>query len=659
MASDSRSENDFRFASLLPVVFGMVLVSLPLYQYLSALVLWYVLILTVWSVLVVRGIVQAPAAWLRFMLAMLVVWALYYSYGSVFGLIPGTSMVILLSYLKLFEIKSKRDITVLIFLGYFLASSVFFHSQSLWVAFYVFMLAIYFTNLLVLIADRKGSVGWRERTGYAARMVLQSLPLMLVMFVLFPRIPGPLWSLPKDAQSASTGLSEEMTPGNVSQLVASYDVAFRVKFADRIPDKSDLYWRALVLSRYDGKTWRRDDAPRWTEPEVINSNNSLDDIHYQLTLEPHQQNWLYALEQITAYDGDYTITRELQLLSKRRINNVVSYNAQASFSARNRGLFLPERRKNLELPTGYNPETIKLGKRLARTAAANDREIIAAALRYFSEQAFFYTLTPPLLGDDGMDDFLFSSRRGFCEHYASAFVYLMRAAGVPARVVLGYQGGEINPVDGYMIVRQSDAHAWAEVWVDNQYWLRIDPTAVVSPQRIESGIQSAGLEPRLLPRMLQVNNALLNHALFIWDSVQNGWNQWVVGFDEQRQLELFKMLGVDKVEKSTLLISLVAAMSVVGALVAWWVIRLRSCHRKDRVRIHYLRFRQRLAGRGIAISEQDTPQELLAKVRLSLPSVVKQASMIIEQYQALVYGLSRNTETEKIFIKAVRRFRVS
>jgi transglutaminase-like putative cysteine protease len=659
MASETQTNNRFRVDVLMPVLTGIVLVSIPLYTYLAPLVLWYVFMLTVWSILVARGRVQTPGAWLRFVLAVLVIWSLYYSYGVVFGLIPGTSMVILLSYLKLFEIKSQRDITVLIFVGYFLASSVFFHSQSIWVALYVFVLAIYFTSLLVLIADRKGSVDWRERLRYASRMVLQSLPLMLIMFVLFPRIPGPLWALPKDAQSATTGLSEEMTPGNINKLVASYDVAYRVKFEKQPPENKYLYWRGLVLSNYDGKTWRRDDAPGWTEPDVLKRGNVEDEINYKIYLEPHNQKWLYSLELITGFDSRYAITRELQLFNKDRVSNVISYRLSSSLHAANRALYPPERRKNLELPAGYNPETIKLGRRIRSQAAGNDREMISRVLRHFSENEFFYTLAPPILGENAMDDFLFRSRRGFCEHYASAFVTLMRAAGLPARVVLGYQGGELNPVDDYMIVRQSDAHAWTEVWVDNQYWQRVDPTMAVAPQRIERGIVNAGLEAQLLPRMLMLDSVLFNRARFAWDSFQNGWNQWVVGFNEKRQIELFRLLGIEKVEKSSLMLWLVVAMSVAGLLVAWWVIRFRDYERKDRVRMYYHRFRRRLASKGIDIAEQDTPQELLTKVRHSLPASAPQAAAIVEQYQALMYGQARNRETEKTFVQSVRRFRFS
>lgn len=658
MVFDSQHAVNANLGKLMPVLVGILFVGLPLYVQLSWLVLWLVFVFTMWSLLIIRRTVRPPGAWLRFVLAVLIIAVLIASYGTVFGLIPGTSMLILLSYLKLFEIKGKRDIAVVIFIGYFLASSAFFHSQSVWMAIYVFVLVVYLTSLLMLIADRKDSVDWRGRMRYSARMVLQSLPLMLIMFVLFPRIPGPLWGLPSDALSAATGLSEEMTPGDMSKLVASYDVAFRVKFENKLPQNRDLYWRGLVLSDYDGETWRRDDAPSWTMPDVVSLSAADDEIRYTVTLEPHQENWLYTLEQITVFDGDYSITRELQVFAQDRISNVTSYTMRASLDVINQGLFEPERRKNLELPVGLNPKTLELGRRIREQAQTDGRKIIASVLRFFYEQEFFYTLSPPLLGEHAMDDFLFDSRRGFCEHYASAFVYLMRAAGVPARVVLGYQGGELNPLDEYMIVRQSDAHAWVEVWVDNQYWLRVDPTAAVAPQRIERGIENSGLDARSLPRMLMIDNAVLKRARFMWDSFQYNWNQWVVGFDGKRQLELFEKLGISDIGGRNLVLLLVATMSAAGLLVAWWVIGFNQYDRKDRIRMYYDRFRRKLARRGIVVAAQDTPQELLGKIQQGLPDVINEASGIVKLYQSLVYGMSRNRETEKIFIRAVRQFHV-
>jgi transglutaminase-like putative cysteine protease len=658
MGTDVNSVDSLSVDRLMPVLLGMLLVGLPLYAYLSWLVLWFMLVFSVWSVLIIRRIVKPPGALMRFVLAMLVVAVLLTSYGTVFGLIPGTSMAILLSYLKLFEIKSRRDIAVIIFLEFFLASSVFFHSQSVWIALYVFVLVIYLLSLLMMLADRIGSVDWRARLHYSTRMVLQSLPLMLILFLLFPRIPGPLWGLPKDALTSTIGISDEMSPGSINKLISSSRVAFRVRFEGSPPPKSDLYWRGLVLSIYDGKTWRRYDAPGYTTPELMAAPANDKEIVYRVTLEPHQRQWLFALEQLNSFDEDLTVSRELTVFSTDLVNNVLSYEMSASLHAVNTGLNSFERKKYLSLPADMNPETQAFAIKMQQQSH-DDTEFMNKVLRYFSEQPFYYTLSPPLLNNNAMDDFLFNTRRGFCEHYSSAFVYMMRAAGLPARIVIGYQGGEMNPHDEYMIVRQSDAHAWTEVWVDNSHWRRVDPTAAVAPQRIERGIQNAGLESDLLPAMFQGEHDVVRRLRFAIDSFQHNWNQWVIGFDEHKQMELFRKFGVNNIKKSELALWLVAAMSVAGLLVAWWVIGDSRYKKRDRVRIHYDKFRNKIARAGIEVRPQDTPQELVDRIVQRVPGHADEAGVIIKLYQALVYGVSRNRETENTFINAVRQFRLT
>ena len=657
MGIDTNKVDVLSIDRLMPVLFGMLLTGLPLYAQLSWLVLWFMLVFAGWSVLVILRIVKPPGMFIRVMLAMLVVGVLIASYGTVFGLIPGTSMAILLSYLKLFEIKSRRDVVVIIFLDFFLASSVFFHSQSVWVALYVFVLVIYLVSLLMLTADRLGSVSWRARLQASARMVLQSLPLMLILFLLFPRVPGPLWGLPKDALSSTTGISDEMRPGSINKLVGSSKVAFRVKFEDTPPPKSKLYWRGLVLSIYDGTTWRRYDAPGYIKPELLELSVADKEIVYRVTLEPHQRRWLFALEQLASYDDDLTVSRELNVLSSDTVNNVLSYEMSASLDLLNTGLNSFEQKKYLSLPADMNPQATALAIDM-RQRTHDDNSYINEVLQYFTLQPFYYTLSPPLLNENAMDDFLFNTRRGFCEHYSSAFVYMMRAAGLPARIVIGYQGGEMNPHDEYMIVRQSDAHAWTEVWVNGSHWRRVDPTAAVAPQRIEQGIQNAGLEQSLLPAMYRDEHDIVRRMRFAIDSFQNNWNQWVIGFDEHKQLELFRKVGLDNFKKSDMALWLVAAMSIAGLLVAWWVVRDSRFNKNDRVRMYYDKFRRKLVGAGITVSAQDTPQELVDRIQLRMPGDAGKASVIVSLYQALVYGYSRSRQAENEFIRAVRQFRL-
>jgi len=575
----------------------------------------------------------------------------------VFGQQPGTSMLLLLCFLKLFEMKHRRDAVLVIFVGYFLIASNFFFTQAPWAALYVFFVVVYLTSLLVFISDRRAAFPFAARLRLSARLILLSLPLMLILFVLFPRIPGPLWGLPKDSHTAGTGIGNQMSPGSLSGLVSSGAVAFRVRFDAVPPPHRALYWRGVVLSAYDGRTWRRDDAPASALPNTTAGGSADEVIDYRVTLEPGKQKFLFALDLPMAAVNSYRLTRELMLLGSDRVNDVMIYSMRSDMDALNQGLFEPERRKNLALPPGFNPRSIELARQL-RQQSDSVAAYIGRVLDYFSGEAFVYTLSPPLLGRDAVDEFLFETRRGFCEHYAGAFVTLMRAAGVPARVVMGYQGGEMNPVDDYMIVRQSDAHAWTEVWQDQRGWLRIDPTAMVSPERIELGMRNAGLEPELLPSILIPNSALVQRARYLWDSLHNSWNQWVVGFDLKKQRELFSHLGIGDVGIADLVLWLVLAMTLASAVAAWWVFRVQPRAKTDRVRYYFDVFCNKFAKAGIERRSSEAAAEFLQRIRRAKPAAAAAAARIIDDYQQLRYGPTPDRERLARYIRLVKRFSV-
>lgn len=640
-----------------PVLIGIHLVALPLYSRMPVYVLLLIAMFTLWTVLIVVGRTSQPNKIIRTMLIGVILFSLIVSYGSIFGQGPGTSMLLMLSFLKLFEMKDKRDVIIVIFMGYFLIASNFFHTQSPWIAAYVFAVVIYLTSLLIVFSDRLGSTDFKSRLRISGKMILQATPLMLILFLLFPRVHGPLWGLPNDVQVARTGISENMSPGSINGLISSGAVTFRVKFDGDPPAHEDLYWRGLVLSHYDGKTWIRDDAPSYTRPDVIYEDETLN-IKYTITLEPHNKTWLYSLDTLTGYEQKHRLSRELQLFTNEKINDVTIYSMQSSFQAINRGLFEPELRKNLVLPVGLNQQTKQLALRLKANSNRDEEKYVEAVLNYFRDQEFFYTLSPPLLGKHAMDDFLFNTRRGFCEHYSSAFVFLMRAAGVPARVVIGYQGGALNPVDDYMIVRQSDAHAWTEVWLSNRGWVRVDPTAAVSPDRIEHGIQNAGVELARLPAILVSNNRFFLRTRYLWDSFHNSWNQWVVGFNEKKQKELFDRLGVENVNAATLVTWLVVAMSIGGGLVALWVFRRSPEGKNDRARFYYEVFCSKLEKAGLSRKPYEGPREYLARVVNVFPTVKDKAVAITDYYQDIRYGEKVDNESNKQLARLVKQFRV-
>ena len=642
------------------LLIGIQFVALPQYWHVPPLILLAVFILTLWVALIAQERIRRPRKLIRILLLVFSIIVMAASYGTLLGREAGTGFLILLSFLKLLESESRRDVYVVVFLSYFIIATNFFHTQSPWVVLYVFMVMLYLTSLLIRFSDSIGSLGIQRTLRLSARMLIQATPLMLILFVLFPRIPGPLWGLPKDATTATTGLSEDMSPGSLSSLIQSDEVAFRVRFKGDIPGHQDMYWRGPVFTDYDGWTWRSGFTSRKSVANLVESGDQQNYITYTITMEPHQRDWMFALEYPIQLSGTrYRLTRELQLLNKNKITNLFQYTLVSDQKAVNTGLFDIERRRNLRLPDSLNPDTVSLARRWVEEESGDVRAVVNRALAYFRNQPFVYTLNPPVLGNDAMDDFLFDTRRGFCEHYSSAFVFLMRAAGIPARVVTGYQGGDKNPLGDYVIVRQSNAHAWAEVWIEDAGWTRVDPTSAVSPDRIESGIQNSVAERDLLPAILVSDNSLLLQLQYQWDSLNTYWNDWVVGFDQHRQRQLFSKLGMEDADWRDYIFWLFIFMLVFGGLIAWWVLRQGTGIHVDRIRIAYDRFCNKLSRTGVIRLVSDGPLEYFNRVRKKLsPATAVAAEKIIQQYTRIRYGNDHGADDVRAFVKAVRQFRV-
>ena len=642
---------------LYPVLLGIHLVALPLYTRTPLLILLVVLLLTVWAFFIIAKRIKQPSDFIRILVLVASVLVLILSYGTIFGQQPGTSLLLLLSLLKIFEIKSKRDVSVIIFMGYFLIASNFFYTQSILTTAYVFLVVIYLSSVLIYLNDTLGTISLKQRLQSAGQFIALAFPFMLILFVLFPRIPSPLWGLPKDAFAAKTGLSEEMTLDNISQLVSSGEVAFRVSFKGEPPPHNILYWRGPVLSQYDGKTWRKNYAPGSAIANLITKKDA-NSYNYTVTLEPHNKNWLFSLEHPINPSGTTRLTRELQLINNNRVTNVISYTLTSMPAAVNVGLFEQEAYRNLLLPFDINPRTKRLAQRFFQQSNGNPEAIINAALNYFRKQNFYYTLSPPALVGDAMDSFLFDTKRGFCGHYASAFVTLMRSAGIPSRVVTGYQGGTINPLDNYMIVRQSDAHAWTEVWIENKGWVRVDPTAAISPSRIESGIADAGLEPDKLPAILIGNNAFLNQTRFIIDSMHNSWNKWVIGYNQKKQKQLFNKLGIEKIDAGELTLWLVIAMTIAGAIITSIVLRTGTPKNKDKALYYYNAFCSKFIAAGLIREHHEGENDFLTRIKQQFPHSARAAEIITNSYQQIRYNNRTDLSYQKNFIRVVKNFKV-
>ena len=637
---------------------GIHLSALPLYAAMPISIIFLLITLSFWQAYLIYNNIKNPGKLVLLIVISATLFIILYSYGYLFGRQPGITLVTLMSILKLFETKNLRDCYIIIYSAFFIIASNFFHSQTVWLTLYVFFVVVILTTILIALSDRLETINFKTRLKMASRYFIYAVPLMLVLFVLFPRIPGPLWGLQKDAFSSQAGLSEEMSPGSINQLIASPSIAFRVKFENTTPDHHQLYWRGVVLSLYDGKTWRRADAPETTLPNIAFGDDTNNTISYTVTLEPTNLKWLLSLEYPVDHDKRYSVNREAMLTTKNTLSNVVIYSVTSDTGSSNKALFKQEHYKNRLLPADLNPLTMKFAKELFARSNFDEQQYISRVLQYYRNNEFFYTLNPDLLGSNAMDDFLFKSRRGFCEHYASSFVYLMRAAGIPSRVVIGYQGGTVNPLDDYMIVRQSDAHAWAEVWTGDA-WQRVDPTAAVSPERVEKGISNSGLERNKLPLLLVTDSKLLKNAAFLYDSFQNSWNQWVINFDHKKQTDILKALGFENASSSNLILLLITCFSITGLIVSWFLLRQYTVE-NDRVQHYYTVFCKKLQRYGIRRQLHEGPADFENRVISELmltPQKRNEVMFVFKAYRTLHYGNQLNDRLTSLYIKKIKSFR--
>jgi len=487
---------------------------------------------------------------------------------------------------------------------------------------------------------------WRAPLVRSARLFAQGIPLALVLFVFFPRLAGPLWSLPADA-GARSGLSDRMAPGTISELSLDDSVAFRVEFDSAIPPPAQRYWRGPVLAHFNGREWSALDRRAQRTPRAAGRT-----ISYWITLEPHWKPWLLALEMPasapladvdTAARGTTpavgVITDDQRVFTSGMITQTIRYRmTSVPGDAYPAGPLLEaQRADNLQLPTREsNPRTIEFARAL-RTDHPDDADFVRAALRFFRTEPFFYTLAPPLLpGPDSVDAFLFDSRRGFCEHYASSFVVLARAAGIPARVVTGYQGGELNPTGGYLIVRQSDAHAWAEVLIGGQ-WRRVDPTAAVAPSRIERGLGGALPSSEFVPLLARLDQSFLKDLQLSWDAFNYDWRRHVIGFNYTKQRSLWRDWNLDRLPGGVLA-ALVATLSGVWGVItlgvlAWW--RRRS---GDRARVLWDALCRRLATAGLPRQPSEGPLAYGARASTRWPEFAVAFQVVADSYAQLRYG---------------------
>lgn len=599
-----------------------------------------------------RGLAMPPR-WQILALAAIAMAGIYLGYRTLVGRDAGVALLLIMSSLKLLEMRNRRDAMLTAFLGYFMVLTEFLYSQSMSLGAYALMVAWLITAALVGIHRTDNAAGFRERLMPAARLLLQAVPMMLILFILFPRVGGPLWSMPQNKHISKSGLSEKLEIGNVNELALSSEVAFRAEFEGPVPSPSSLYWRGPVMWDVENNIWR----VRKTYPKDSATFAPVGDaISYNVTMEASEKPWAFALDLPVQTPAGLRGTPDHQLISPTPINTRLRYRASSHLKyTLGENETTDELQRALALPKNGAEKTRELATQW-RNENGNAEIIVKKALVYFRENPFSYTLSPSLLGENPVDEFLFRTRNGFCEHYASSFVYLMRAAGVPARIVTGYQGGEINPIGNYLIVRQSDAHAWAEVWLKKRGWVRVDPTAAVSPDRIEVGMEAALPSSATnfagIPFPKQIT--WLNSLRLNWDALNNRYNVWVLGYNMERQQKFLSGLGFGDIDWRSMALWMAILASAAGAIIAAFLLAPKQRGKQDAAQKHYQEFCAKLARQGLTRLAHEGPQDFLTRIERVRPALTPAARSITALYIDLRYGHGSH-ESISLLARSVRQ----
>lgn len=640
-----RSGTDGSLLASLPWTLGALAFSVvPHVRYLPIWVTFIFLFCCAWRLYVEHKRQRLPPAWLRIILSLMACIGVLVSYESVSGVGPGSALLAVMAALKLLETKRRRDQFVLLFISIFLIMSSLLREQYIWSLPYL-IAGVLFTMTAWLRMSLSSPVSVAESFKTGARLMLYALPLTLSMWVFFPRIGTPFWAVPIDTSGATAGLSEKMSPGDISSLSLSNAVAFRVKFDGAVPPPPQLYWRGLVLNRFNGRTWSGNepsiDSRARRDVEYLG-----DPVSYQVTMEATQQHWVFALDIPYEWDLDSVVMgRQQQLARMQPIDQRIAYNVISHPNFRlNNKLTVRARNYYASLPNNSNPRTLAFSKQL-REDSPSDAAFINKVLEKFNKEEYFYTLEPPALGSNPVDAFLFDTKRGFCEHYASAFAVMMRAAGIPSRVVLGYQGGEINPMGAYMIVRQADAHAWTEVWLPERGWYRLDPTAAVAPERIESGRSAAMFDGIAAIWGLSAPSEVIYQLALTWDAINAKWNDWVLGYGPENQGKFMEWLGMEDPDWRQMMLTLVASIVILLSVISVLLMLRYRPPPEDAASVLYQKFTKKV---GVPPSRGETPLSYAVRLAREQSGLAAHADSITAQYLDARYGPHNLLALEKL-----------
>ncbi|AZN36053.1 transglutaminase TgpA family protein [Iodobacter ciconiae] len=606
---------------------------------------WLTLVLAsllLWRAWIAYSGKTLPPAFFSLILSSGLFFLIWLDYQTLIGRQGGVATLACLATVKLFETRTQRDIKVISLLAYFLVGAGFLSVSSSWILGWAGFAMLAITGQLI---QWQSLQTWQLMSKQLIYMLFEAIPFAIFLFVFFPRIP-PLWSMPDEQTVGRTGLSDEMRPGDFSKLARDESVAFRVEFENTLPKMSARYWRGPVFDLFDGEAWLQMPVNIAGGPAITARGPVM---NYTMTMEPHNLNWLLALDIPGTLPDSALLSNRLQAVNNTPISQRQRYRLSS---------FLLWRTSDddtiksaLQLPQNGNPQARKLA---ASWRALSPPERVKQGLNFLTHGHFSYTLQPPLnKGPNGIDTFLFKNKQGFCEHYASSFTFLMRAAGIPSRVVAGYQGGEWNSRGKYLIVRQANAHAWSEVWLAQSGWQRVDPTAVIAPSRINNGPDINLSQADSLPFMEGAPPEWIHNLRLNWDSLINGWNQWVIGYDSRRQIQLFKKLGIPDALSGEFILRMALASSLILALLFLLATRNTAIKRDPASRI-WQRFSRQLARKGCLQLPHEGPLAFSLRASSQLPQHHDVIHYITQQYIAARYG--KDTAALIRLRKAVRHY---
>ncbi len=656
---------------------------------------------------------------LKILLTLVAVAGVLASFHRLAGRDAGVSLIAIMYGLKIIEIESKRDVYILMLLGFFLLLAAFLFSSSALIAGYQFIpvLAILYALQSIHTIGNGHSYQsnfvsarlafFNSTSRYLFKQLLKylmlALPIMIVLFLFFPRLSGPIWKMPGN-KNATSGISDTMTPGAISSLHLSDEIAFRVKFYGDEPSGSEFYWRTLVLDTFDGLTWthvnnaisdnwiKEDNSPfqkiktidkskssQSTDQSTNKSTNKSTSINkiyrYEIALEATQQNWLTFLDKPSRVISIAKVLNDSSVSMNRKLFTRIKYRAESQTNLSTNEV-MQTRSLNTSLPKGFNPRSINWAKR-EREKVKTDEQFIQLILKKIHQEEYYYTLSPPIMDENTVDSFWFDEQKGFCEHYAGALVFLARAVNIPARVVIGYQGAEKNLLSDYWIVRHSNAHAWTEIWFAGKGWVRVDPTAAIAKHRIEEQLLTDYTQrPSLFEPFefdsIDVGNIALSKQFEFWlDQLDSGWNNWFLEYNLLLQKKLMTSLGLDQLSREQ-----IALLSLLAIIVFMLFINMNWRFKKEKTNILITAIRllnRKLSKYDVKIQPNHGLDEFLSYLKLcyTLPmsdssqvklskNSIKRLEILLQFYLSIRYSQNNcSIEEQKAFYARVKKLKLN